>query len=373
MKRYMIAFVLVALMLSAGAEAGEWWEKVNWKGDFRHRHEFIRDESKDSDRNRWRIRLRFSLSADVSESWSVHTRFATGSDDPVSANQTLDGGFSTKGFHLDRAYFAFHPQAMKCLRVTGGKIKQPFMVVDKTELIWDGDLNPEGMALGIDRGITERVSMIVNGAFFYVDERKQADDTWMGGLQGAVEVSATERTSLVLGGGYYDYRNLREMEGLYDPGDLFGNEHQVYQRIHHGDTTTWNGYAVDFDLVEGFGKFAFQMEKVDLQVYGNYVQNKAADSLDTGWLIGGSMTYGDGRGHFKLRANWRELEKNAVVGVFTDSDFRGGGTDGKGLELNAAYGLTDKVNLGLTYFRNSKGVEEDLEYDRVQADLKIKF
>jgi hypothetical protein len=375
MKGQMVAFIVFVLMLASGVEAGQWWENVNFKGDFRHRHEFIRDESKEdvSDRNRWRIRLRFSLSGEISEDWSVHTRFATGSDDPVSANQTLDGGFSTKGFHLDRAYFAFHPQAMKCLKLTGGKIERPFLVMDKTELIWDGDLNPEGMALSLNRSVSENVNMMINGAFFYVEERKESDDTWMVGLQAAVDASPSEKTKLVLGGGYYDYRNLEGMEGMYDPGEFFGNDSRAHQHVDGEDTTTVNLYSFDYDLLEGFAKFGVKQEEVSFQIYGNYVQNIQADSLDKGWLIGGSMTYGDGKGHFKVRANWRELERNAVVGAFTDSDFRGGGTDGKGLEANVEYGLSDKVNLGISYFMNSKGVEEDLEYNRAQADLKVKF
>lgn len=375
MKGRMVAFIVFVLVLASGVEAGQWWEKVNFKGDFRHRHEFIRDESMENanDRNRWRIRLRFSLSGKISEDWSVHTRFATGSDDPVSANQTLDSGFSTKGFHLDRAYFAFHPQAMKCLKLTGGKIERPFLVMDKTELIWDGDLNPEGMALSLNRSISKSVDIIINGAFFYVEERKNSDDTWMAGLQAAVDASPSEKTSMVLGGGYYDYRKLEGMEGIYDPGNFFGNDSRAHQHVDGEDTTTLHLYSFDYDLLEGFVKFGVKQEEVSFQVYGNYVQNIQADSLDKGWLIGGSMTYGDGKGHFKVRANWRELEKNAVVGVFTDSDFRGGGTDGKGLEANVEYGLSDKVNLGISYFRNSKGVEEDLEYNRAQADLKLKF
>ena len=69
----------------------------------------------------------------------------------------------------------------------------------------------------------------------------------------------------------------------------------------------------------------------------------------------------------------RELEANAVVGAFTDSDFAGGGTDGRGHRLTAKYALSKKVCFGLTYFIDDKGLENSKDYHRVQADFAVKF
>jgi hypothetical protein len=66
------------------------------------------------------------------------------------------------------------------------------------------------------------------------------------------------------------------------------------------------------------------------------------------------------------------VEKDAVAGVLTDSDFIGGGTDGKGHMLSGKYQLTKNIQAGLTYFITQKGDNND-DYRRLQADLGFKF
>ena len=364
MRKYLVMIIAVVMLLPTLARAGEWYEKIKLKGDFRHRHELIQEEDKE-DRNRWRIRFRLSLDADVSECWSIGARFATGSSDPVSTNQTLSDGFSTKGFHLDRAYFDFHPVKVEGLHVIGGKMGLPFAKVQKTELIWDGDLSPEGAALKYKNKASDKLDVLFSAGFFYISERKAEDDTYMGGAQLGFKVKPAEDMHLMIGGGYYDYQQVKDFEGVYDEGDFFGN-------TSYDDEGT-DLYMWDYNLFEVLGEFGVEMEKVSIVVYGNFVTNTDADSLNTGWLFGGTMNHGKGKGGLKLYANYRELERDAVLGVYTDSDFLGGGTDGKGLEIGASYGVADKASLGLTYFLNKKGIEEEVDYKRLQADLAIKF
>ena len=80
-----------------------WAEKVKWKGDFRYRYEDIDEDTKD-DRQRHRIRARAALIAQATDNVEVGLGLATGGDDPVSTNQTLGGGGSTKDVRLDLAY-----------------------------------------------------------------------------------------------------------------------------------------------------------------------------------------------------------------------------------------------------------------------------
>jgi hypothetical protein len=41
--------------------------------------------------------------------------------------------------------------------------------------------------------------------------------------------------------------------------------------------------------------------------------------------------------------------------------------------MGASYGFAEKVSLGLTYFFNKKGMEEEVDFKRPQADLAIRF
>ena len=52
--------------------------------------------------------------------------------------------FAKKDLWLDQGYIDYHPTAIKNLHVIGGKMAQPW--VSDGDVIWDGDINPEGLA-----------------------------------------------------------------------------------------------------------------------------------------------------------------------------------------------------------------------------------
>jgi len=77
-----------------------------------------------------------------------------------------------------------------------------------------------------------------------------------------------------------------------------------------------------------------------------------------------------------------ELEADAVLGLLTDSNFGGGGTDARGHFVSADYALAPNVGFRLSYFndvtnedavdRGDPGAEE-LDYDRLILDLRFKY
>ncbi len=75
--------------------ASSWAEKVQLKGDYRFRYEYIDKEDTDS-QTRWRIRARPLLVAKPQPDIEVGFGLGSGSDDPVSTNQTLGGGSTSK-------------------------------------------------------------------------------------------------------------------------------------------------------------------------------------------------------------------------------------------------------------------------------------
>lgn len=364
MKRLFVSCIACALLAPALAGAAEWHEKLKLGGDFRHRFELIQDESRDADRLRTRFRARMSLSAKLSDELTAVVGLASGGDDPVSTNQTMGDALTTKSFGLDLAYFTWAPKAAPGFSFTGGKMKNPFVSAGKTELVWDGDLSPEGMAVGFGHGMGEKAEIFVNGGWFSIVERSSADDTWLAGGQAGLKVKAARDMHVMVGGSYYSYENIKGVGPLYD-GDFFGNT----SMDDGGDDV----FAGEYRLFEVLGEVGMKMEKIGLTAYGSYVSNTEADSLSTGYLFGAALTYGKGKGAVSVYGNYRELEADAVLGVFTDSDFAGGGTDGSGVELGASYGLADKVSLGGTYLINRKGIEDEVDYNRLQLDIQLKF
>lgn len=365
-----MAVMFVVGIFVGQAPAANWWESVKIKGDFRFRHEMI-DSEGDSTRNRQRIRARVGLFGEVSPYTKVGIQLATGSDDPVSTNQTLDDAASTKSIGLDLAYFEARHDRLPGLSVVGGKFKNPFFKPGKSELIWDSDLNPEGGALRY-QSKSDVATFVITGSGWWIDERSSADDSYLAAGQALGKFKFNEnKSSLTIGGGFYNYVNARGFEPFFDSEDAFGNS---TVKVAKGNDSVLN-YANDFELVEFFVEASHKFEKIPVTLFGDYVTNTAADSLETGWLVGLRVGKIKKSGSWQFRYNYRKVERDAVLGVFTDSDFRGGGTDAKGHEFGGAVQLARNTALGLSYFANQFGLEETKtgDFNRLQIDLQLKF
>jgi hypothetical protein len=118
----------------------------SFSGDFRLRDEpfFGGPADQSQVRNRMRFRLRVNANAKLSDEFSGGFTLASGDiNNPVSVMQTANQMSTRKPFELDRAFLEYRPRYFKPLMLTGGKISQPWV---STELVWDKDLNPEGLA-----------------------------------------------------------------------------------------------------------------------------------------------------------------------------------------------------------------------------------
>ncbi|MCB2231709.1 putative porin [bacterium] len=365
-----VALLIAGVCLAAGnAHAANWWETIKFKGDLRYRHEMLDTDDSDA-RHRHRIRARLGVSGEVSEFTKVGFQLASGSSDPVSTNQTLDDAFSTKSIGIDLAYFETKHPRLPGVTLTAGKFHNPFFKPGSSELLWDSDMNPEGATLDWTRDF-ENISVTLIGAGLWIDERSSGDDSWMGAGEGVLRFHLPEKKgSIAVGGGYYNYVNIMGYEPFYDE-DSFGNTTAEFV---NGDDTTM-GYATEFELIEGFVEFNHQLGEYPLTIMGDFVSNTAADSLNTGWLIGFALGKAKDPGSWEVRYNYRRIEADAVFGLFADSDFRGGGSDARGHELGGALQLAKNTTFGVTYFINEIGLEMDSpsDFNRLQVDLQLKF
>jgi len=366
------SFIIVVLLIMSGkAYSDDWTEKIKLNGDFRYRHEIIDQEDKDKIRHRHRIRARLNVSGQVSDEASVNIGISSGSDDPVSNNQTLSGSFTTKEFLVDIAYFSIKPNAVKGLNILGGKMKNPFYKPGSSELIWDSDIRQEGINASYKKEF-EDITLMLNGCGFWIEERSQDDDSYMAGGQASIKYNFNDDGgSCTAGASYVSYGNIRGRELLWESDEPYGNSFTTM--IDDGDTLM--NYSVDYELIEVFGAVSMKMGEIPVTFFGDYVTNNAADSLHSGWLVGISAGKTKKPGSWSIRYNCREVKKDAVVGLFADSDFRGGGTDAKGHEINFGYQLMDKTTLAVTYFNNEIGLDEveSINFQRWQIDLKFKF
>jgi hypothetical protein len=169
----LVAVLVIMFGFPKLPQASNWWENIKIEGDFRYRHEMIDKEGKDI-RHRHRLRARLSVFAKANDMIDIGIRMATGSNDPVSTNQTLDNAFSTKDFRLDMAYFNLYHEKVPDFRTTAGKFKNPFFKPGKSELIWDSDWNPEGGAATFHHDLNN-VAVTLIGAGLWIEEHSSSD------------------------------------------------------------------------------------------------------------------------------------------------------------------------------------------------------
>ncbi|MEH6583018.1 MAG: putative porin [Halioglobus sp.] len=340
------------------ASASSWADTIKVKGDFRYRYESIDVEDADT-RERNRIRARAQLVAKLPNNVDVGIGVASGGDDPVSSNQTLGGGGSSKDLKLDLAYAKWN--ATDDLYVQAGKYKNPLYRPQKSALLWDGDWRPEGVSAG---WAGEHLFGTFFGNWIESDTKKD-NDAFAWGLQGGVKF-ALGPASLTTSVGYFDFPTAGN-EPYFDD-DFFGN------------SSVDGVYLYNYEMLEVGADVGMNLFDIPLNVFANYVQNQDADEYDTGWQAGANIGSASRKGGWQVGYRYQDLEADAVLGLLSDSDFAGGGTDGKGHVLSGAYGINKQWKVGFTWFLDNEAGEKNLaeeggalNYDRIMLDTAFKF
>jgi len=348
-----------------------WSDRVVLDGDFRYRYERIDLEGSDA-RSRNRIRARTNIKAEVADNIDVGFGLATGGDDPVSTNQTLGGGGSSKGAVLNLAYADW--EVTEDLHLIAGKFKNPLMRAGGQPLMWDGDWTPEGLALKYKRDW-----FFVNalGTHLESDSKNSNHNFGWGGQFGA---SGTFGNMKLTGGlGYYSIPSQGKSTTFgdpTDPGDFFGNTAVEAGGAACGTTPDATCvYLYDYDLTQVFAEVSFDMGEWPMLVFFDYINNSDPSENDTGWTLGTKIGQAKDRGQMQFTYYYADKEADSMLGLVTDSDFGGGGTDSKGHWLQFNYGVNKSWTVGAQYFINevdlASGSKSD--YNRLMIDMQWKW
>ena len=334
-----------------------WRETLVWQGDVRLRYEAI-DEQGEAQRNRFRIRGRFGLATQMTENLKFTMRIATSDGDPVSTNLTFGDGFSTKDIAIDRAFFNWN--VVGGLDVAFGKMSNPWFRAGGNSLLWDGDLNPEGIVADWES---------LSGPFFAsigtfaVAERSSGDDSWLNAVQAGVNFRLSETTRLRFAGSFFAYTNT------------IGNP-PFYQDKAKGNSVDANGnFIYDYETVEISTEYGVLINGWPASFFGVWAQNIAVDVADTAFALGVRIGSTNTRGDALFSYAWHDTEADAVMGIFTDSDFGGGETDSKGHFIKAKYALRARIVLAATFIISEVGEFRDNrhDYNRMQLDVEYLF
>jgi post-segregation antitoxin (ccd killing protein) len=345
--------------LSAFEQKVAWAAKTQFKGDVRVRQETIKidGQTNSQDKDRQRIRARLGAYTEINPQVSTGIRIATGgSNDARSTNQDLDGYFVKKDLWLDQGYIDYHPDAIKNLHIIGGKMNQPW--VSMGDIIWDSDIMPEGLAATYSLPISKNFELFGSAGNYTLKDNIDGDGTQfkndlrLNAGQLGIKFAPIDMLKFTAGGSVYQYQNDKDSAALAVNGNNTNR----------------------FRLLEGFGQVDINGLAVPLSLYGQYVVNNATDSdEDTGWLTGvKTKVFG-----FNLDYNYRDTQRNAVVGAFTDSDFANGTTGSRGHKLKVGYDIDKNFAVGATYFLTkadfANTARRDADANTLQLDVEAKF
>ncbi len=378
-KVYVIAMMAVALGGVARADdvtkMPAWYDTITIKGDVRYRYERIDDKSKNpAIEERERFRARVGLYAKPNEDVDVGVRLTTagfenGQGTAVSGNATETGYGGKKPAWFDAAYIDYHPSEVKGLDLIAGKMDIPYYRV--ADNVIDNDYTPEGLAAKYKAGDAEGMQFMANAAYHWLSESATKTDGKQMGAQALLKYGKDNYA--LVGAGYYATTSLQGHPVLDNTGAnrSFGNE---TKKVVSGGTTSIV-YACDFKVVEGFAEAGTTaIGDIPAKVYASYTVNTDADNDDTGYIAGVQYGAVKGPGSWEVGYNYRDLEKNAVLGAIVEDDAGGGGTNYKGHKITAGVGLMKNLQFNVWYAFDQKDPDgKNTDYNRLFLDLLAKF
>jgi hypothetical protein len=278
----------------------------------------------DQNRNRFRVRGRLGVDADLGDGFDLGLRIATGDNNsPVSENVTLGGApngsqggdFSKYAIWMDRAYLSYTPPLNDDLKVKliAGRFDNPFF---STNLIWADDLGFDGAAAtasykagsGFTPFLTGGAFPIYNTDFNYASNQPAkfpSNNKWLFGVQGGTDWKITDDYAVKFGVADYLFTNVAGKLSapcfVYSAADQcntdadrpsFAQNGNTYMALRNIVPTAQNGYGTSlqyqyFGLASGFDELAFtgefnfsNFDPTHIWVDGEYVRNLAFNSTD---------------------------------------------------------------------------------------------
>ena len=370
----LLSFLVTGSLTTLAQEStlASWTERVNIQGDFRYRHESVIYENAtlgadDVKTHRGRIRARLGLNGKVNEDVTLYLKLATSSGGQRNSyNQTLTSAGSKKDIYLDWAFAQWNLGEDTLLAL--GKFGTPFETVGQSQIIFDVDFTPEGLAFTSSKNLGALTLETRLGGFWMVDRSEGNDGTdrdsgLFGAQVGAVYPFSTGQVELFVADYYFN--NFKDQAVL--TGGPSGNS-STFDSVRNQDV-----YLYDYNLLNAGLSYQFEVADSAVEFYLDYVHNTALSDENTGYIAGLSWGRVKQPGDWKLGYNWRKIEADAVLATLADSDFSSGTTDTQGHSATFAYGVQKGVEAALSYYQSELGIDNSRDYSRVHLDLNLKF
>lgn len=346
----------------------KWVQNTKLKGDFRLRYQW-EDKLGSEERNRGRYRLRVGIESKVNDTMKIAAGLATGGDDARSTNQTMENSFSTEDIKLDYAYAQWSAAPWATIKV--GKIKSIKKVLYRpSDLLWDSDINPEGVSFLLSNKIYNGDLFMNTGAWVLDESSGDTSDPFMWVVQPGFKYKFDKNTHIKMAVAGYFFENINKGTSLDNGGSKNSG---YYNTLENG------GLKYDYNSVAPSFEFGVKKPLGGLVPYfalfGDYVCNLDPSEENKGYL--GGIKFGSAKvkdwGQWQVKYMYRRLEKDAWIDIFPDSDAYGGNTDTKGHEIAFTYGLGKNATFGIDGYRMERISGDGRRSYVVQADWQLKF
>jgi hypothetical protein len=396
--------------------------EVELYGDARLRYEVrtaqsgppdtITPPGENSQRDRFRYRLRLGLRGTLADDWFFGLRLETSSNSRstnVTINDEASGGPFSKGsdgINVGQAYLGY--KGFHDITLTGGRMPNPLIT---TSMIWDADINPEGLAeqwkhtfnLSYGGGQTApaveskdgksvapppsephkmALDLFANFAQFVYDDSNPEDpvgprsvtggrlvpntDAFMLAWQIGAKLNFTKDMYLQFAPTLYNYTGNGDSFNVFFSGDPSFRNSAVPPVVVARNQTGINSLLV-FDMP---AEFDWKIGEIPMRIFSDFATNFEADDRATaaGHPDKGDERYayqiGLGIGRIKQKHDWalevfyQHVEQFAVDPNLVDSDLFDGRVNMEGFAVRGGFALSDAVVFNLTY-----GYGEQIDHD----------
>jgi hypothetical protein len=363
-------------------------------GMHQDRHEDDRSPS-GSPQSRYRFRLRLEADFKLGAAWFGGVELST-AQSADSGNQTFENGFDDYNIYLSKAFLGWQPTA--AFTLTAGKIPNP---VYTTELVWDSDVTPTGVAEVIrfhelfpagspDVGFAPDGKTpalvksnrpwelsLVAGQFFFDDnaennrDHDESNDAYL------------FQTQLV---GSYQFS--KDVKLTFAPGWLVqtaGSLSGLQNAQPFNDSPTVSGATRNLNLLLAPGELSFRLfdrkakflwdfaynvegrkryeDIYDLVTLRNHAGQRSDDDVldpddfesshrlvdDIAFLAGVQLGENKKAGDWSVLAYYRQAGASSIDPNLNDSDFASSRLNTRGFKLGVSYNFTDFAIGALTY------------------------
>ncbi len=369
-----------------------WIQTTKIKGDFRTRYEHRENKGSPSTRlSRERIRVRLGLESKINDQTKVGIGMATGRPgDPRSRNITLgSSGYeaanentpaSGKSILLDYAFAQYKPVDFATL--TAGKFQNPLW--QPNDMIWKGDITPEGLAANVSFSPFQGFDLFMNDMVFVMRNTETAtvsstnnDSINMAALQPGFNWAVSDSINLKGAASYYLFQNI---EGSTVQAKSSGTNSKAV------DGTSYKyGYdsvspSLEMGVKNPFGETMGAYIPY-AAVFGDYIYNVDSHHPNTGR---GGFDSGVRIGYEKVsdKNQWQskfvysKLGRDAWLDAFTDSDRYQGKTNTRSYEAAIEYGIGKNSSIALDYYYSTLLSKTSLgrtPEQLIQVDWNLKF